>query len=308
MTDSHIPVPAAERLAVLAITRHGIALAARLLAARPDATLFVPEKFAAEAAQAIAAMRPPAVAQPATTSDAGAGAPRPTTNARQLPAQLKPYAGSAGAQIGGIFAAFDGIVAILSLGAMVRLVAPHLRDKTRDPGIVVVDESGQFAIPMLSGHLGGGNALAGTVAHLLGATPVLTTASDARQTLAVDLLGRELGWVCEGSHAALLRASAAVVNDEPVALVQECGSRDWWRRHANGRSGPRPANIHCFTRLEALEELAHVSPDAAPFAAILWVSERPLPPALAEHFGDALIRYRPGARGANPATPEHSST
>ena len=57
-------------------------------------------------------------------------------------------------------------------------------------------------------------------AHL-DATTVLTTASDARQTLAVDLLGRELGWTFEASHDEIVRASAAVVNDEPVALVQE---------------------------------------------------------------------------------------
>jgi cobalt-precorrin 5A hydrolase len=111
---------------------------------------------------------------------------------------------------------------------VVRLIAPHLGNKEDDPAVVVVDEAGQFVIPVLSGHLGGANALAGRLATALGATPVLTTASDARQTLAVDLLGRELGWRLEADHATLLRASAAMVNDEPVALVQEAGAKSIW--------------------------------------------------------------------------------
>ncbi|MBP7627228.1 MAG: cobalamin biosynthesis protein CbiG, partial [Zoogloea sp.] len=180
---------------------------------------------------------------------------------------------------------FDGIVAIVSLGAMVRLVAPHLGKKESDPGVVVIDEAVRFVIPMLSGHLGGANALAGTLAAALDATAVLTTASDARQTLAVDLLGRELGWAFDASHDEIVRASAAMVNDEPVAFVQEAGSPDWWRGHANGRSGPLPANLHPFSRLEDV--------DIARFGAVLWISHRSLPPELANRLAGKCVIYRP---------------
>jgi cobalt-precorrin 5A hydrolase len=169
---------------------------------------------------------------------------------------------------------------------VVRLIAPHLRDKTQDPAVVVVDEAGKFAIPVLSGHLGGANALARQLATVLGATPVLTTASDVRQTLAVDLLGRELGWTLEASHEMLVRASAAVVNDEPVALVQEAGRTDWWPHHANGRSGPLPANLVLFDQLEVIDPTA--------FAAVLWISHRELPTALTELLRGKLVIYRPG--------------
>jgi len=69
-------------------------------------------------------------------------------------------------------------VFFVSLGAVVRLIAPFLKSKDEDPGVTVVDDAGQYAIPVLSGHVGGANAMAEQVAALLGAAPVLTTASD----------------------------------------------------------------------------------------------------------------------------------
>ena len=246
----------AQKTAVLAITRHGIALAARVVAACPGAQLVAPEKFRAEAQVA-------------------------------APGRFVCYAGKTGEQIPALFANFDGIVAIISLGAVVRLIAPHLGDKHSDPAVVVVDEAGKFAVPVLSGHLGGANALAGELARVLGATPVLTTASDSQQTLAVDLLGRELGWVIEASHGELVHLAAAVVNDEPVALIQEAGSSDWWSNHANGRSQPLPANLHRFGRLEdvAVER----------YAGVLWISERAMPADYAGRLAGKCVVYRPGA-------------
>lgn len=251
-----------SRVAVVSITRHGIALAGRIVAALPGATLFAPEKFRAEAAAA-------------------------------APGAHACYIGKVGDQVPALFAGFDGIVAIVSLGAVVRLIAPHLKDKESDPGVVVVDESGRWAIPVLSGHLGGANAIAGVLRRAVGATPVLTTASDARETLAVDLLGRELGWTFEASKAIIVTTSAAVVNDEPVALVQEAGSRAWWPGHANGRSGPLPANIEVLGGVDAIEPARH--------RAVLWVTHRhagELPAGLHAAIADRLVIYRPGQDAA----------
>lgn len=231
-------------IAVVAITRHGIALAERVVTAWPDAMLFVPRKFRLE-----------------------------TEIATQC------YDGKLGDQIPFLWAHFNSIIAMISLGAVVRLIAPHLKNKATDPAVVVMDEAGQFVIPVLSGHTGGANALAGRLAALLGATSVLTTASDVRATLAVDLLGRELGWRIEATHDDIVRASAAMVNDLPVALVQEAGSKDWWQGHANGRSGNVPANLKLFSRLEEVV--------AERFEAILWVSHRQRPDM------SGIIVYRP---------------
>ena len=241
--------------AVVAITRHGIAMAGKIVATLPGATLFAPEKFCVEAEAA-------------------------------APQHYECYEGKTAEQIPALFATFDAIVAVVSLGAVVRLIAPHLGSKENDPAVVVMDEAGKFAIPILSGHLGGANALAGHLARALGAIPVLTTASDVRQTLAVDLLGRELGWVIEASHEAIVRASAAVVNDEPVALVQEAGSTDWWTRHANGRQLPLPANLSLFEQLEEI--------DTDRFAAVLWISPRQMPADIEAKLTGRCVTYRPG--------------
>lgn len=251
-----------ERIAVVSITRHGIALAGRVVACLPGARLFVPEKFRAEAETA-------------------------------APGTATCYAGKTGDQIPALFEHFDGIVAIVSLGAMVRLMAPHLKDKEQDPGVVVLDEAGRYAIPVLAGHLGGANALAGHIARALGALPVLTTASDARETLAVDLLGRELGWTFSAAKQVIVCASAAVVNDDPVAVVQEAGSRDWWARHANGRSKPLPANIQLLASIEDI--------DPSRYSAVLWITHRAprdLPAALHEAIRDRLVIYTPPQESA----------
>ncbi len=246
------------KVAVVSITKHGIALAGKVVAALPGAQLFCPEKFRTEGENAVLP---------------------------HSPGVTHCYEGKVGDQVPALFAAFDGIVAIVSLGAVVRLIAPHLKSKEVDPAVVVIDEAGKFVIPMLSGHLGGANALAGHLATALGAQAVLTTASDARETIGVDLLGRELGWRFEATHDEIVRCSAAMVNDEPVALVQEAGSRDWWPNHANGRKGPLPANVTLFERLEEV--------DLDRFAAVLWIAEREMPAAMAARLAGWRVVYRP---------------
>ncbi len=80
----------------------------------------------------------------------------------------------------------DLIVFVGATGIAVRAAAPYLAGKTYDPAVVVIDEQGRFVIPLLSGHLGGANALAERLAEGLGATAVITTATDGRAVFAVD--------------------------------------------------------------------------------------------------------------------------
>lgn len=84
------------------------------------------------------------------------------------------------------FAAADGLIFVGAAGIAVRAIAPYVRDKTHDPAVVVVDECGTFAVPLLSGHLGGANALARRIAAVCGAQAVITTATDRHGIFAVD--------------------------------------------------------------------------------------------------------------------------
>ncbi|WP_120797297.1 cobalamin biosynthesis central domain-containing protein [Thiocapsa rosea] len=177
-------------------------------------------------------------------------------------------------------------VFIASAGVVVRLIAPLLVDKTRDPAVLVIDEAGRFVIPLLSGHLGGANASAQWIADLLGATAVLTTSSDVQGTIAVDLLGRDLGWRVEADREALLHAAAAVVNGERVVVIEEACGREWWPSER-----ALPVNLHPVKSWAQAGEAA----------AYLWVTRARVDPELRMRLGRRLVVYRPlgGSEHAN---------
>lgn len=91
------------------------------------------------------------------------------------------------------FQSADTLVFIGATGIAVRAIAPHLKSKTTDPAVLVVDDLGRFCISLVSGHLGGANELARRVAALLGATPVITTATDGAGVFAVDTWAKSQG-------------------------------------------------------------------------------------------------------------------
>ncbi len=182
--------------------------------------------------------------------------------------------------VGDVFAAYDQLVFVVSIGAVVRLIAPHLTSKETDPGVVVIDDVGDFVIPVLSGHQGGANAFAEEIAEKLKAQVVFTTASEVGKTIAVDILGRELGWEVIAPKVNLVRVAADVVNQEKIALVQECGSKDWWTR-----TTAIPENITLFTSFEEV--------DLSQFKALLWITNREVPSDLWDELKERLVVYRP---------------
>ena len=89
------------------------------------------------------------------------------------------------------FHAYSGHIFIMSTGIVMRLISSHLKSKTTDPAVVVIDELGHHVISLVSGHIGGANELAIKVAGLTGADPVITTATDVNQVPAIDILAKQ---------------------------------------------------------------------------------------------------------------------
>ncbi|MFR9791886.1 precorrin-3B C(17)-methyltransferase [Streptomyces sp. MB22_4] len=147
-------------------------------------------------------------------SATAAGAAARDRLAAAWPDRTRVYEGPVGEAVRAAFAECEQLVCFLATGATVRLLAPLLAGKAADPGVVCVDEAGRFAVSLLGGHGGGANELARDVAGLLGAEPVVTTATDAVGLAGLDTLGLP----CEGAVAAVSRA---LLDGEPVALVAE---------------------------------------------------------------------------------------
>jgi len=140
----------------------------------------------------------------------------------------------------------DAAVFFLATGATVRLVAPLLADKRTDPGVVCVDEARRFAVALIGGHEGGANSLAERVGALLGARPVITTASDATTTTGVHDLAAALDAVVDGgvdggaaaAGRALLDGTAVVENPlafplPPLPGRQQGGLTDTTRQQSH---------------------------------------------------------------------------
>jgi cobalt-precorrin 5A hydrolase len=210
------------KIAVVAITRHGIAIARRIKQNMAEAEIYVPAKH----------------------SDGGIDVNWFSEQSTQL--------------VGNLFKTYDALICIFSLGAVIRMVAPYLIDKKRDPAVIVIDDRANHVVSTLSGHLGGANALARLVASFLGAQAVITTAADVNETIAVDLIGREFGWSIENFEN-VTKISASMVNEEKIAVYQDTGEKNWWHP-------PFPKNV---TIVESIDQIK--SPQ---FKAGLVISDR----------------------------------
>jgi cobalt-precorrin 5A hydrolase len=128
-----------------------------------------------------------------------------------------------------IFKEYENIICIFSLGAVIRLIANLLKDKKTDPAVIVIDDKANFVISTLSGHLGGANSLTKSIADILNSTPVITTAADVNETIAVDLLGSEFKWRIENFEN-VTKISAHMVNEEKIGVFQDAGETKWWNK------------------------------------------------------------------------------
>ena len=117
------------------------------------------------------------------------------------------------------FSSMDALIFIGACGIAVREIAPYLVSKKTDPAVLCIDEKMQFVIPLLSGHIGGANDLARRLAAALGASAIITTATDVNGKFAADAWAAKNG--CAISSMPLAKKVAAEILERDVPLVSE---------------------------------------------------------------------------------------
>ena len=198
-----------EKVSVLAITKNGINIGIKLKELFPNWSIFAPVKLSNENNDIV-------------------WYSEPTTD-----------------KIIELFKNSDALICLFSLGAVIRLIAPHLKDKKTDPAVIVIDDKTNFVISVLSGHIGGANELTQEISEKLNALPVITTAADVNKTIAVDLVGREFGWRID-DDTTVTKISAHMVNAEPIGVFQQTNDQKWYKQ--------LPKNVTIYDSLEELKE------------------------------------------------------
>ena len=198
-----------ENVSVLAITKNGVNIGGKLKELFPNWDIFVPSKLSNENKSITWYSEP--------TSD----------------------------KIIELFKNSNALICLFSLGAVIRLIAPHLKDKKTDPAVIVIDDKMTFVISVLSGHIGGANELTQEIAGKLNALPVITTAADVNKTIVVDLVGREFGWKIDDEKT-VTKISAHMVNSEPIGVFQQTGNTKWYKQ--------LPKNVTIYDSLEELKK------------------------------------------------------
>ena len=186
------------RIAIIAITRNGARLGAKLRENLADSSLHVLQKY---------------------HGAAGKDAEPFSAELKDLIRQLWPQC--------------EGFIFIMATGIVVRMIAPLLTGKEVDPAVVVMDDAGRFAISLLSGHLGGANELASRAAFAVGAREVITTATDVNDLPSFDMLAKEQGWgIDDLSRVKVL--NSLLLDGEMIAVVDMTGTVSSWF-HGRGR-------------------------------------------------------------------------
>ena len=117
-----------------------------------------------------------------------------------------------------LFNQYDGIIAIMASGILIRSIAHLIESKVSDPAILNIDDNGKFVISTLSGHIGGANDLTNKIAGLINATPVITTSTDVNKKLGIDVLARDL-YLSIDDTKEILYFNKAILEGREISLT-----------------------------------------------------------------------------------------
>jgi cobalt-precorrin 5A hydrolase len=226
------------RIAIIAITRNGAQLGTKLKEGFAGADLHVHQKYQGQAGK-----------------------------------DSIPFNGELKELVQRLWPDYRGFICIMAAGIVVRVIAPFLSAKDKDPAVVVMDDAGKFAVSLLSGHLGGANELACKCAFLTGAREVITTATDANCLPSFDMLAREEGWVID-DLSRVKTLNALLLDGEEIAVVDPTG-------HVRPCFRGRGKLAYYDTFVEALQ---------SPARGYLFVTNRHLP---VQVQSDRLLVLRP---------------
>ncbi|MCM8533665.1 MAG: cobalamin biosynthesis protein, partial [Lentisphaeraceae bacterium] len=233
-----------KTFAVYVITKHGLEIALDLQKVIPDVVLYVSKRFI-----------------------------------EQAPEGSKLLTTPMGPTLEATWNEYDCHVHIISVGAVVRMIKNLLVNKKVDPAVVCIDDAARFAISLLSGHVGRGNAFTDRIAKAIDAIPVITTASDAKGTLTVDILGRDLGWTLDDPDRNVTKGCAEVVNENKTCFIQQTGEPSFWPIDK-----PLPPGVEYETSLAAV--------DPSIYEMLLIASDEEFKDSYPSHWTNAVI-YRP---------------
>ncbi|MGN0639012.1 MAG: cobalt-precorrin 5A hydrolase [Huintestinicola sp.] len=127
---------------------------------------------------------------------------------------------SIGRLTGKIWGEFGALVFISACGIAVRAIAPFVKSKLSDPAVIAADDSGRFAVSLLSGHIGGGNRLAEIIGECIGAVPVITTATDNSGRFSPDMFAKANDLAIMDMETAKLIAAASL-RGEVIGLYSD---------------------------------------------------------------------------------------
>lgn len=150
-----------------------------------------------------------------------------TVRCRALPESMKE---SLRQWTGEQFSSCNVLIFVGAMGIAVRAIAPYVEAKTSDPAVLVLDDTGRYCIPVLSGHLGGANELAEQIAGRFGMEPVVTTATDRNGKWAVDVFARKNG-LCIRSMEKAKEISARILAGEKIQVLVERDQEDLAAEH-----------------------------------------------------------------------------
>lgn len=123
-----------------------------------------------------------------------------------------------GSMAGRLYKRSDAMIFICRCDVAVRAVAPYIGNRNTDPVVIVVDDSGKYVIPVLSGHIGAADRLAERVSAAIGAECAVSSGGSGK--FSVEGFAEANGLIITDKSAANI-VSEAVLNDEKIGFASD---------------------------------------------------------------------------------------